>query len=429
LWDRRYSTALVAAPMEIDGARDAAAGGGEDVRRLVAAVLGLGAGLVGAAPASAFTAPELYVRLANANSIDHTPASGWMPLSSTPRLNWLGGYEIGYAFQDAPGPTHVQRAALQVTGVPDGQPTQPRNTPYCSGGPGTIGTIVPVGVAIQFEGVGRYTVAVSVGPPSGGPNACQSGPETATSSGSFTVDVPVSPAVVGHPLSFRAKPLAPSLFSGVQTPAPPGGEADTRCARDATIRSDGSVTGRLLAPPASNGGLSAQVGEQDFVRPGAWTCVARGSARGADANFNDVFFNTPWSAPLRFDVRSDFRRKQGRIFKPRSSRPVLRFVAEFVEAAAGGLGTLQLRRLARCRGSRLVLKTVGTFRGRFDARGAATLKIRRPPAGFYVGTLSFSGTRFYTKSIDPNAPLFAVSDVGELSYVSALLFPQCPGFR
>jgi hypothetical protein len=75
------------------------------------------------------------------------------------------------------------------------------------------------------------------------------------------------------------------------------------------------------------------------------------------------------------------------------------------------------------------LKTVGTYRGRFNAGGAATLKIRRPPAGFYVGTLSFSGTRLYTKSVDPNEALFAVSNAGELSYVSPLLCPRCPGFR
>src|SRR3954470_15913173 len=90
-----------------------------------------------AAPAGAFTPPELYVRLTHANSIDHTPVSDWMPLSAAPILSWLGGYEIGYRFQDSPADRDSQRAALEVTGVPDGQPTQPLNTPFCSGGPGT----------------------------------------------------------------------------------------------------------------------------------------------------------------------------------------------------------------------------------------------------------------------------------------------------
>lgn len=399
------------------------------MRWLRTALLGLLASLLWAAPAGAFTPPELYVRLAHANSTDHTPASDWMPLSAAPRLNWLGGYEIGYAFEDAPGPDHVQRAALQVTGVPDGQPTQPRNTPYCSGGPGTVGAIVPVGVAIQFEGSGTYTVSVSVGPPSGGPNDCMAGPATATSTGSFTVDVPVAPAVVGRPLIFRAKPLAGTSFVGVRTPATPGGDPETRCARDATIKPDGSVTGPLVAPPVALGGVRAQIAEGDFVRPGAWTCVARGTAEGSDDSFNDVLFGTPWSAPLHLDVRSDFRRSKGQISKPRSKHPQLRFTAEFPEAAAGGTGTLKLRRLARCSGTHYVFKAVGTFKGRFDAKGHATVKVRRPHAGFYVGTLSFSGTRFYTKSVDPNLALLTVSDKGTLSYVSPFVFPQCPGFR
>src|SRR3954454_25135569 len=94
-----------------------------------------------AAPAAAFTPPELYVRLTHANSTDHTPVSDWTPLSAAPRLNWLGGYEIAYVYEDAPGQGYSQRASIEVTGVPDGHATQPHNTPYCIGGPGTVGAI------------------------------------------------------------------------------------------------------------------------------------------------------------------------------------------------------------------------------------------------------------------------------------------------
>jgi hypothetical protein len=393
------------------------------------ALLGALASLLWAAPAGAFTSPEVYVRLAHANSIDHTPASDWIPLSAAPRLNWLGGYEIGYAFEDAPGANHVQRAALQVTGVPDGHPTQPRNTPYCSGGPGTIGTIVPVGTEIQFEGSGLYTVNVSVGPPSGGSSACMSGPGTATSTGSFSVSVHVAPAVIGHPMIFRAKPLAGSRFVGVRTTAPPGGDADTRCARDARIKPDGSVAGRLVQPPAALGVLAAGIAERNFGRPGAWTCVARGSVVGTDDNFKDVVFGTPWSTPLRVDVRSDFRRSRGEIFKPSAKQPLVRLTAEFPEAAAGGTGKLELRRPVRCKASRLVFKTVASFNGRFDVTGRATVKVRRPSAGLYVGIVSFSGNRFYTKSVDPNLSFLGVSSSGKLSFVPPGAFPQCPGFR
>lgn len=397
-------------------------------RRLRVALPVLLASLACAAPAGAFTPPELYVRLAFANSIDHTPQSDWMPLSAAPTLNWLGGYQVGYKFQDAPGEGDPQRAALQIIQVPDGQPTQPLNTPYCTGGPGTVGTIVPVGSEIQFEGSGTYGVRVSVGPPSGGQNDCMSGSGTASSTASFTVDAPVAPAVVGSPLVFRSVLLAGNPFVGVESPAPPGGDADTRCARDAAVQPDGSVTGPLVAPKADPDDAIARIHESDFVRPGAWTCVARGSVRGTDDNLDTKVYGTPWSAPIQLDVRSDFRRSKGAISKPGSTRPSFRFTAEFPEAAGGGTGKLELRRLARCKGKRFVFKSVGTYKGKFDSKGRATVKVRRPPIGYYVGSLSFTGTRFYAKSTDPNLALLRVGANRKLSYVPRDAFPQCPGF-
>jgi hypothetical protein len=392
------------------------------------ALLGLAAGLLWTVPAGAFTPPAIYVRLAHANSIDHTAQSDWIALSTAPHLKWIGGYEIGYAFEDAPGPTHVQHAALQVTGVPDGQPTQPRNQPYCLGGPGTVGTIVPVSAeAVQFEGVGTYTVTVSVGPPSGGPKDCMvPGPATASATGSFTVDMPVTLAVVGHPLAFRAKSIG-SAFAGVRTAATPGGDPETRCARKATVKADGSITGALQAPDPKVGGVVAQVPEIDLTRPGAWTCVARGTSDGTTDSFVDRLFYTPWSAPLRFDVRSDFRSARS-LTKPAAKHPVLTFTPEFPDAAPGGTGTLKLRRLVRCRGAQTVYKPAGTYKGRFDAKGRARLSIRRPSAGFFTGAFSFSGTRFYTRSVDPNPVLLGLETGNPLTFISPLAFPQCPGF-
>jgi len=391
--------------------------------RLRLALVSVLVGLACAAPAAAFTPPALYVRLAHANSIDHTPESDWLPLASSPRLNWLGGYEIGYAVE-APG---AQHAALQVTGVPDGRPTQPLNTPYCSGGLGAAaGSIVPVGVEIQFEGGGDYTVRVAVGPSSGGPNDCLAGNGTVASTGTFTVVAPVAPGVVGSPLVVRAKRLPDGAFAGVRAAAPPGGEADVRCARDATVQPDGSVTGPLLVPESVENGVTGQVAERDFGRPGAWTCVARAAVEGRDDNLDRVLFGAPWSAPLRLDVRSDFRRSEGRITKSRTKHPLVRLTAEFPEVAAGGVGKITLRRLAGCKGTRPTLKAVGTFKARFDAKGHATLRLRRPRPSYYLGTVSFSGTRFYTKSVDPSPALLRVTDDRRLTYVSPLAFPQCP---
>jgi hypothetical protein len=267
---------------------------------------------------------------------------------------------------------------------------------------------------------------VSVGPSSGGPTDCLAGPETVASTGSFTVGSPVSPAVIGSPLVFRAKGLPGGAFAGVRAADPPGGEADTRCARNATVGPDGSVTGPQVVPASVEDGVIGQIAERDFARPGAWTCVARGSIVGSDDALNRMLFGGPWSAPLALDVRSDFRRSKGVISKPGSKHPSIRFTAEFPDAASGATGKLTVRRLARCKGRQPVLKVVGYFKGRFGADGRTTIKLKRPRPSWYVGSLSFSGTRFYTKSVDPNPVLLEVTDRRKLSFVSPLAFPQCP---
>src|SRR5262245_25847542 len=81
-----------------------------------------------------------------------------MPPAAAPAVHYLGGHEIGYKLQVG----GFQTAALTITGVPDGMPTQPANDPYCVGRNGTAGDIVAAGPELQFEGSGAYTVKVSV---------------------------------------------------------------------------------------------------------------------------------------------------------------------------------------------------------------------------------------------------------------------------
>jgi hypothetical protein len=167
-------------------------------------LLGISASLLLGSPASAaFTPPELFVRLQRAD-ITHEPASDWIPLTAAPTLNYIGGFQIGYRLQPTGVNGNFQTAALSITGVPDGQPTQPSNTPpYCVGKNGAEGTITPVGSEIQFEGNGTYSFSVSLGDTTG--SGCVGGP--ATTAASFTVDVHVAPQLAGDPFSFRAKPL------------------------------------------------------------------------------------------------------------------------------------------------------------------------------------------------------------------------------
>jgi hypothetical protein len=183
--------------------------------RCRAVLLGILASLLFATPASAFTQPELFIRLMQ----EGQPASDWMPLSSPPVFNWIGGYQIGFRLQPSAEAHNFQTVALTFTGVPDGQPTQPLTTPpYCVGRAGTPGEIEPVvEIPIQFEGDGTYSFAVSLGP-SPAQTGCVGGP---TTNASFGVDVHVAPQLVGQPLAFRAKPLPGDPFVGIRAADPP----------------------------------------------------------------------------------------------------------------------------------------------------------------------------------------------------------------
>jgi hypothetical protein len=367
-----------------------------------------------AAPASAFTPPELFVRLSKEST---EPASDWMPLAGAPALDWLHQYEIGYRLQASGASNELQSVALTVAGVPDGQPTQPRNTPpygpYCVNRAGTVGEIQPVSPPLQFEGDGSYTFVVTVGPSTGDRNACLSGPST---TGSFRVDVYVAPTVVGAPMSVRTTPLAGNPFVGMRTDrTPPGGEGDLRCALDAALQPDGSVTGTMVVPSPDDSAAHSTISEQSFRRPGLWTCVARGASDGEDGSLGTARFFTPWSAPVQVEVHADFRRSLGRIAHSRGAHPQITFSAEFGGLAAGATGTLRLYRFVRCRGRREVLKKASTYRASFDAKGRARFTLRRPRR---------AGTRWLKASEDPNVvPLLARSR--DLVYAQSLEIPHC----
>src|SRR5204862_3600182 len=117
------------------------------------------------------------------------------------------------------------------------------------------------------------------------------------------------------------------------------------------VNPDGSVSGPQVVPESVEDGVVGQIEERSFARPGAWTCVARGSFLGQDDALDRALYGTPWSAPLHLDVRSDFRRAKGVISKPSSKQPTVRFTAEFPDVVDGATGQLTLRRLASRKGS------------------------------------------------------------------------------
>jgi hypothetical protein len=329
--------------------------------------------------------PELFVRTQKWDT--HEETGPWLPLASAPALNYLGGYEIGYRRQTA-----GERVALTIVGVPDGTPTQPSNDePFCVGS--FPGEIVSAGPELQFEGSGPYTVKVSVG----AGMDCTTAGESST--GSFSVDAPVAPTLVGAPLIFRLRPLGG--FVGVQAAPPPGGQAEITC----------TLGGAVVGPWWT-------LREDAFTRPGTWACVARGTAEGRDENFDTVQFGTPWSAPLNVEVRSDFRRKLGQITRLRKKRPRFTFTAEFPEAAAGGAVRVTLFRANTCK-----RRKVATYRGRFGPK-RARFTMRRPRPGLYLGRFSFAGTPLLNASTDPN-PIRLLARRNRMEFAPASAYPRC----
>jgi hypothetical protein len=381
------------------------------VKRALGAVAVL-ASLALTAPASAFTPPELYVRLEPWDNAE--PVSDWIPLASAPALDYLAGYQIGYKVQAVAADPVINRQdlALQVIGVPDGTPTQPYYTdPICDVTGGTAGEIVAAGVTpLQFEGDGTYTVKASVGDVGGDDTACMTSGQSNT--GSFTVTTMVAPELVGQPFSFRAKPLKGNPFVGVRAADPPGGFGDVRC-----------TLGKTTVPAADDPHRS--LAEDDFPRPGAWSCAARGLGDGLDDEFGNVTFGTPFSAPLPVEVRSDFRRRLGKIAKPTSRRPSFTFKAEWPGLSKGGRIKLTVSRVRGCRSHRhhiYKLRKFGTFRATFGAKNAE-MRIKRPRKdGYYLGRFAFSGTHFIRAGVDPN-PVYLQASFGRLGFASS--FPGC----
>ena len=208
----------------------------------------------------------------------------------------------------------------------------------------------------------------------------------------------------------------------MQAAAPPGGEPDVRCALDGAIQPDGSVAGAVTVPDPSFAHPS--VAERIFSRPGTWTCVARGVAEGLDDNLDRATFGTPWSGPLSFDVRSDFRRRTGTITRPRARTPRFTFVAEWPAQAAGGRTTIRLYRVLGCRKHGFRLRKTASYRGRFDAK-RMRITIRRPrAAGYYFGRFTFAGTRFLRAGDDVNPMLLHV-ERGLVEYATPQEFPYC----
>ena len=310
-----------------------------------------------------------------------------MPLAAAPSIDFLGGYEVGFKLQDSGEPNNLQRVALQVTGVPDGTPTQPGNaSPYCVTRIGAPGTIDPAGPELQFEGDGAYTVKVSIGPGTGDGDDCLAGPSR---SGSFGVDVHVMPVVVGRAAELPAHTAARHALRRRA-----GGRAARRPGRrPCTLGSLVRARPELLRTPA--------VIEDVFPRPGHWSCIARGVAEGRDDNFDIVSFATPWSAPLPVRRAQRLPPRRGAHLAPEApsarASPSRRRVAR-----RGGRRAreLKLSRVTGCKGQQSSSAGRRAIHGRFGAKRCGSRSGARARSASTAGA-SRSGQPFLRAGVDP----------------------------
>ena len=153
----------------------------------------------------------------------------------------------------------------------------------------------------------------------------------------------------------------------------------------------------------------------------------RGRGR-QDDSFARTFFGTPWSAPLRFEVHSDFRREQTTIIGPRRTRPAFDVEAEFPVASAGAKATLKLRALRPLRtGAATCSSKARELQGDVRRQGPREVSsVRRPrkALGYYAATVSFGGTHFVRAGSDPTFIRLAATKRA-IKFVTPRDYPRC----
>jgi hypothetical protein len=92
---------------------------------------------------------------------------------------------------------------------------------------------------------------------------------------------------------------------------------------------------------------------------------------GQADDFSRTFLGTPWSAPLRFDVLSDFQRKTSAINRRAAPRPTFEVTAQFAAASAGGRA-LSSSSASSAASGRLPVQEARDLQGTFDAKGIAS---------------------------------------------------------
>jgi hypothetical protein len=84
---------------------------------------------------------------------------------------------------------------------------------------------------------------------------------------------------------------------------------------------------------------------------------------------------------------------------------------------------LTVGKVLGCRGLSYRTHNVATARARFTGKGV-TLKVKGPAKGFYVGRLSFGGTRLVRAGADAR-PLLLTATGKRFGFGTSARFPRC----
>ena len=297
----------------------------------------------------------------------HEPAGDWIPLASAPALEYLGGYQIGYRLQASGEPNELQRVALTVAGVPDGQPSQPYNAqPYC---------VTRIGRRRRDRGGGagaavrgrRGLHGHRVGRAERGRRRRLPGGAVEHRARSRSARASRRRCRRAAELPRRRRPRQRRSTACARRPARRRGRHPLRARRARAARRLGGRRGRRARGDDDH---AATVPEDAFPRPGVWTCVARGTAEGVDEGFSRTVFG---GALVRRRSRSrcaaTSAARAAASPRPRSTRPRFTFTAEWPglrERRQGHDHALPRDGLQRPR--RTACAASARFRGRFGAR-------------------------------------------------------------
>jgi hypothetical protein len=346
---------------------------------------------VGAAPAWAYAAPQLWI--ARAQTPEDRGSNPWVPLDGA-RLTTGGEFRLGVTIQantDAGGRQYIlfQNATVPAPAEGGGFDT---GGGACSEVRGSPGDIADFGGDV-YAGDGTYTVTVAVADFVQG--SCPASGVSATQS--FTVNASPTVQIVGDPMA--NDPAMSGRFRGVQATLAGDTELPSyQCARNPVAQPDGSLRGATVTNWGV--GASSRFADTDaFTASGHWGCVAR-----AESSFNNNAV-TGWGTPVYADIRGVFKvvsaAASRRIRPPRGHLTI-----DTGDAGLNGaMITLALRTCPRYT-YRHVRRAGPTLRARIDSHGQASFRFRLPDRAsklpvYYLARPRFSGTTFVPATTAP----------------------------